>query len=69
MHPSIGNWSHPCRSHYVIRNGRVIQAEDMSLAEIDAGRAFDDAEKRIYYSRSARRGRRHFWPWLKNWFR
>lgn len=67
MHPSIGNWSHSCRSHYVIRNGRVIQARDMSTAEIDEGRAYDEVEKRIYYSRPARHGRRDFWRWLKNW--
>ena len=29
LHPSIGSWNLPCRSHYVIRNGRVIQAPSM----------------------------------------
>ncbi|MER8758086.1 DUF6527 family protein [Mesorhizobium sp. M0976] len=26
LHPSVGNWQLPCRSHYVIRAGRVIDA-------------------------------------------
>jgi hypothetical protein len=28
LHPSIGSWSLPCRSHYWIRNNRVSWAED-----------------------------------------
>jgi hypothetical protein len=41
----------------------------MSPAEIDEGRAYDDAEKRTYYPRPARRGNMHFWRWLKSWIR
>lgn len=26
LHPSVGNWNQPCRSHYVIDRGRVIDA-------------------------------------------
>ncbi len=26
--PSVGNWDYPCRSHYIIRGNRVIDAED-----------------------------------------
>lgn len=32
--PSIGNWSYPCRSHYVIRNSRVQKAKAMTEQEI-----------------------------------
>jgi Family of unknown function (DUF6527) len=39
--PSIGNWSFPCRSHYIIREGRVEWAADMSEAEIAHGRQHD----------------------------
>src|ERR1039458_6166357 len=28
LHPSIGNWNFPCRSHYWISNNRVEWAED-----------------------------------------
>ncbi len=39
--PSIGNWSFPCRSHYVIENNRVHWCGEMSQSAIEAGRARD----------------------------
>jgi len=39
--PSVGNWSLPCRSHYLVRKGRVVWARDMSRDEIDRGRLRD----------------------------
>jgi len=50
LYPSIGNWNHPCRSHYVIRNGQVMAAGAMRRKEINAGRESDEAEKKIYFS-------------------
>lgn len=41
LRPSIGNWSLPCRSHYLIRQGRVVWARDMSRDEIELGRRRD----------------------------
>jgi hypothetical protein len=41
LRPSIGNWSLPCRSHYLIRQGKVIWARDMSREEIEWGRRRD----------------------------
>lgn len=38
LFPSIGSWSLPCRSHYFIRQGRIVWAGDMSSGEIDQGR-------------------------------
>lgn len=67
LYPSVGNWNHPCRSHYVIRNGQVIQAGAMGQADIDKGRAHDDAEKRAHYARPARSGR-DVWGWIKHLF-
>lgn len=43
LSPSVGNWSFPCRSHYVIRNNRVLNAGAMSEAAIAYGRARDAA--------------------------
>lgn len=34
LHPSIGNWKFACRSHYWIRNNRVIPSYDMDDEEI-----------------------------------
>lgn len=39
--PSVGSWSLPCRSHYVIDGGRVRWASDWSEQEIAAGRRRD----------------------------
>jgi hypothetical protein len=50
LHPSIGNWSFPCQSHYWVRNNRVHLAEQWSHAEIDSGRAHDRRSKERYFS-------------------
>jgi hypothetical protein len=43
LHPSVGNWNLRCRSHYVIRDGRVIEG-----AEVD--------ERRYRSRKTSRRG-------------
>lgn len=51
LHPSIGNWSYSCRSHYFIRRNRVVWAGAMSQAQINQGRAYDRAAKKAYFDR------------------
>lgn len=46
VQPSIGNWSLPCRSHYIIRHNLIHWAEDWSEERIAAGRKIDLARKR-----------------------
>ncbi len=41
LHPSIGNWSLPCRSHYWIRRNHVQWARSWTAREIAAGRKRD----------------------------
>lgn len=48
LHPSIGNWSFKCQSHYWIRNNQVIWAKAMSQQEIQRVRARDAADKAKY---------------------
>ncbi len=48
LRPSIGNWNLRCRSHYVVREGRVIEAPQWTKDEIEAGRR-RDKEARIEY--------------------
>jgi Family of unknown function (DUF6527) len=48
LHPSIGNWNLRCRSHYVVREGRVIEAPQWTKDEIAAGRR-EDKEARTKY--------------------
>jgi Family of unknown function (DUF6527) len=35
LHPSIGNWSFKCRSHYWIRGNHVVWAEDWSDEKVE----------------------------------
>jgi hypothetical protein len=49
LHPSIGNWSFPCRSHYWIRGGKIQCAGTMLVKDIDNGRAYDRKRKAAYY--------------------
>ena len=41
--PSVGNWSLPCRSHYIVDQGRVRWARTFSEAEIKRNRSRDRA--------------------------
>ena len=50
LYPSIGNWSMPCRSHYWIRNSKVIWAGAMSRKQIDQGREYDRQMKEGYFA-------------------
>jgi hypothetical protein len=52
LQPSIGNWTLKCRSHYVIRRGRVIEADPWSDEQIEAERRRDRAFKARYYNNS-----------------
>lgn len=64
LHPSIGNWNHPCQSHYLIQDNRVVWAATMTRAEIRRGRAQDEAQQEAHFARTA-------WPWWRralSWF-
>lgn len=57
LHPSIGNWSFPCRSHYWLRNNKVTWARAWTEEEIDSGRELDRSNKaRFYAAKSAAPG-------------
>jgi hypothetical protein len=43
--PSVGNWSFPCRSHYVVERGAVRWAGSWTEEEVEAGRRADRALK------------------------
>lgn len=49
LNPSVGNWHQPCRSHYVIRKGKVIEAGPWSDEQIAAERERDLAAKARHY--------------------
>lgn len=41
LHPSVGNWNLDCKSHYILRRGRVRWARRFSSREIEACRRKD----------------------------
>ncbi|RUZ76249.1 hypothetical protein EN943_17980 [Mesorhizobium sp. M7A.F.Ca.US.006.01.1.1] len=49
LYPSIGNWTLPCRSHYVIDRGKVVEAGPWSDEQVDAERRRDRAAKAHFY--------------------
>ena len=44
LNPSVGNWNLACRSHYVIRDGKVIEAGPWSDEQVAAERQSDRHE-------------------------
>lgn len=53
LHPSVGSWTLPCRSHYVIRRNRVLEAPPWSDAEVSAERRRDRRAKAAHYGLNA----------------
>ena len=49
LSPSIGSWSLPCRSHYLIVANRICWAGSWSDERIRSGRASDQKAKQRYY--------------------
>jgi hypothetical protein len=75
LHPSIGNWSFPCRSHYWIDKGKVRWAGDMTQEQINGVRAHDRRAKARYFDQSEQaakpaatlppaKPKSGFWSWL-----
>lgn len=53
LHPSIGNWSFPCQSHYWIRENRVVWERRWTREEIRAGRATDRRAEHSHFGSGA----------------
>lgn len=49
LSPSVGSWTLACRSHYVIKRGRVIEARPWSNEQIEAERRRDRHAKARHY--------------------
>ena len=69
LHPSIGNWQKPCRSHYFISRGQVLWAEDWTPEEVAAGRRAEEARSLAYHQSLYRPGwLRRFGRWVMSLF-
>lgn len=69
--PSIGNWSFPCRSHYIIRRDTVLWAGDMTQEEIEWDRHRDKAARNAHFGMARRQPeeappskKKGFWAWI-----
>jgi hypothetical protein len=51
LDPSIGNWSLPCKSHYLIIENKIVWATRWSRMKIEASREKDKIAKARYYSK------------------
>src|SRR6266404_7710323 len=51
LHPSIGNWSFACQSHYWVKNNQIKWDVRWSREEIEAGRLRDRLAKERYFGR------------------
>ena len=51
LHPSIGNWSFACRSHYWIQNGKVQWSYPMNESEVRHLRQADQKLRESYIDR------------------
>jgi len=48
LHPSIGNWNFPCRSHYLIRRNRIEWAGAMTKQQIRRVQERDQRDSQRY---------------------
>lgn len=67
--PSIGNWNHPCQSHYVIRDSQIQWAGQWTEQEIARGRARDESDKYQYFGALDRPWWADIWDWIKSLLR
>jgi Family of unknown function (DUF6527) len=73
LHPSIGNWSFPCQSHYWVRRNKVQLAPKWTPEQIQAGRDADRFAKtgrlpELMPSTPAA-AKQSFWQWVRFWER
>lgn len=47
--PSVGNWNLPCKSHYVIKRNRAIEAGPWAQDRIEAAHRRDKVRKAQFY--------------------
>jgi hypothetical protein len=67
LSPSIGNWQKPCRSHYFIRDGRVLWQGEWTDEEIAEGRRDEGMRRDAYFQAQAEGQRPLFRRWLGWW--
>jgi len=69
LYPSVGNWSLPCQSHYVVRRGHVNWAKKFSLEKIQANREHDRILRDAYLASLTPSKSRSLWWRALHWLR
>lgn len=70
LHPSIGNWSFECRSHYWVRENQIVWVGDMSSDMVEAIRKHDRQNKNQFYNQKKLNQKPiNLFTKLKNWFK
>jgi hypothetical protein len=64
LYPSIGSWSLPCQSHYLIANNRVLWAPPWTKEQIATGCAEERRAKEKYFGS----GKKRLSHKIKRWF-
>lgn len=67
LRPSIGNWQIPCRSHYLITDGKVKWSDLWTDEQIENGRKNDKAKLEFYYREKSKPRKMTLWKKFKNW--
>ena len=65
LYPSIGNWQKPCRSHYYIRNGRVLWQVDWTDEEVLEGRRAEEFRRDAHFQQH----RGGWWAQFRGWLK
>jgi hypothetical protein len=70
LHPSIGRWQLPCKSHYWIRDNQVNWARNFSEIEMEAVLKKDSSDLRKYYAGRQSSGAKptlimRMWRWIR----
>lgn len=82
LHPSVGSWSLPCQSHYIISKNRVVWAPQWTKEQIARGQAHEAQARERYFETvrdersdvaarstpSADKPKQSFWGRIKRWF-
>lgn len=57
LYPSIGNWSFNCKSHYWIKENRVMWADKWSSYEINEVRVSEENKRKDYYKKKNKKNK------------
>jgi hypothetical protein len=69
LHPSIGNWSFKCQSHYFIRNNEIKWCGAWTKKQVAVGKSQDLSRKKEHFKQELKTSfLKLFWQKTKNFF-